>query len=350
MKSNQTKSLYFKILFLSVCSLTLSCSWDRFVLSRVNESTTVKVKAAKELLDKDKITIVLTGTGSPLPSESIQNSTAIFVNGQFLLFDAGDGVAMAMEKLHLPVSEIGAVFITHFHSDHFADLGEVIDRSWLLGRQKPLTVHGPKGISDLVNGFLKSYQLEYHYRTKHHGEAVMPSQWKGAKTNEFSPKSDGSSKIIYEKDGVVVHGFFVNHEPVEPAVGYRVEYKGKSIVISGDTANSEFLKKQSFGADYLISEVMNKSMIAKVEKAYESIENPRLAKIMKDIQLYHIDATELGNLAEAAKVKTLVLTHMIPFVKGYVQTKAIYKDPIQKVFHGELIIAHDGKRIEIPLP
>lgn len=348
MKLNQFNSLQCSILFSLL--FTLSCSWDRFVLSRVNESTTVKVEAAKELLNKDKITIVLTGTGSPLPSESIQNSTAIFVNGQFLLFDSGDGVAMAMEKLHLPVAEINAVFITHFHSDHFADLGEVIDRSWLLGRQKPLTVYGPKGTSDLVNGFLKSYQLEYYYRTKHHGEAVMPSQWKGAKANEFNPKSDGSSKIIYEKDGVVVHGFFVNHEPVEPAVGYRVEYKGKSIVISGDTANSEFLKKQSIGVDYLISEVMNKSMIAKVEKAYEWIDNPRLSKIMEDIQLYHIDATELGNLAETAKVKTLVLTHMIPFVKGYIQTKAIYKDPIQKVYHGDLIIGHDGKRIEIPLP
>lgn len=350
MKSNQTKSLYFNILFLSVCLFTLSCSWDRFVLSRVNESTIVKAKAAKELLDKDKITIVLTGTGSPLPSESIQNSTAIFVNGQFLVFDAGDGVAMAMEKLNLPVSEITSVFITHFHSDHFADLGEVIDRSWLLGRQKPLTIHGPKGISDLVNGFLKSYQSEFYYRTKHHGDAVMPSQWKGAKTNEFAPKSDGSSKIVYEKDGVIVYAFYVNHVPVEPAVGYRLEYKGKSIVISGDTADSEFLKKQSFGTDYLISEVMNKSMIAKIETAYDSINNSRLSKIMKDIQLYHIDAFELGNLAEEAKVKTLVLTHMIPFVSGYVQTKAIYKDPIQKVYHGDLIIGHDGKRIEIPLP
>lgn len=350
MKENNSNSLNFKIVFLFFLFTNLSCSWDQFVLRRVNESTIVKAKAAKELLDKDKITIILTGTGSPLPSESIQNSTAIFVNGQFLVFDAGDGVSMAMEKLNLPVSEISAVFITHFHSDHFADLGEVIDRSWLLGRQKTLTVHGPKGISDLVNGFMKSYQSEYGYRTKHHGETVMPSQWKGAKTNEFSPKSDGSSKIVYEKEGVVVYAFFVNHEPVEPAVGYRIEYKGKSIVISGDTADSEFLKKQSFDADYLISEVMNKSMVAKIETAYESINNERLSKIMKDIQLYHIDAFELGKLAEDAKVKTLVLTHMIPFVSGYVQTKAIYKDPIQKVYHGELIIGHDGKRIEIPLP
>lgn len=330
--------------------LTFSCSWDQFVLNRVNENTNVKSKAAKELLDKDKITIVLTGTGSPLPSESIQNSTAVFVNGQFLVFDCGDGVAMAMEKLHLPVTEINAVFVTHFHSDHFADLGEVIDRSWLLGRKKNLNVYGPKGITELVNGFLKSYHLEYYYRTKHHGEEIMPSQWSGAKPNEFYPKSDGSSKIVYEKDGVVVHAFFVNHVPVEPAVGYRIEYKGKSIVISGDTADSEVLKKQSSGVDFLISEVMNKSMIAKIEKSYETIGNPKFTKIMKDIQLYHIDVSELAKLAEEAKVKTLVLTHMIPFVKGYFQTKSIYKDPVRKEFNGDLIIAEDGKRIEIPLP
>ncbi|PJZ45156.1 MBL fold metallo-hydrolase [Leptospira brenneri] len=348
MKKNPIKLSKLCILF--VLLLCLSCSWDQIVRGRVIESINAKADVARDLLDPNKITIILTGTGSPIPSDRIQNSTAIFVNGQFLVFDCGDGVAFAMEKLHLPVTDINGIFITHFHSDHFADLGEVIDRSWLLGRKQTLNVYGPKGTSELVNGFLKSYGQEYFYRTKHHGEAVVPSQWKGAKPNEFLPNADGSSKIVYEKDGVIVRSFFVNHVPVEPAVGYRIEYKGKSIVISGDTADSEFLKKQSSGADYLISEVMSKSIVAKIGESYQSLGSPRFTKIMKDIQLYHIDAEELGRLAEAAKVNTLVLTHMIPVSRNFIQTKSLYKDPIRKSFQGNLIIGEDGKRIEIPLP
>ncbi|BDA77965.1 ribonuclease Z [Leptospira kobayashii] len=327
----------------------LSCSWDSVVLNRVKSSLKFKEDTAKELLDKDRITVILIGVGTPIPSDNIQNSTAVFVNGQFLVFDSGDGVAMAMEKQHLPVTEINGIFITYFHSDHFADLGEVIDRSWLLGRRNHLTVYGPKGTSELVNGFLKSYKLEYGYRTKHHGENVMPTQWKGAEANEFTLKPDGSSKIVYEKDGVVVRSFNVNHEPVEPAVGYRIEFKGKSIVISGDTADSENLGKHSLGADLLISEAMNKSLVAKIEKAYEFLGIERFRKIMKDIQLYHIDISELGRLAEKAKVKTLVVTHMIPVAKGFFQIKSFYKDPVRQEFHGDLIIGEDGKKIVLPL-
>ncbi|TGN18044.1 MBL fold metallo-hydrolase [Leptospira idonii] len=344
-----SKTALLALIIAASTAFHISCSWDKVVLDRVKSSISLKEAAAKELFDKDKITVILIGTGTPIPSDNIQNSTAVFVNGQFLVFDSGDGVAMAMEKQHLPITDINGIFITHFHSDHFADLGEVIDRSWLLGRRNNLTVYGPKGTSELVSGFLKSYKLEYGYRTKHHGEEAMPSQWKGAIANEFSLKADGSSKVVYEKDGVIVRSFYVNHEPVEPAVGYRIEYKGKSIVISGDTADSENLTKHSIGADLLISEAMNKSLVAKIEKAYELLGIERFRKIMKDIQFYHIDVEELGRLAEKSKVKTLVVTHMIPAAKGFFQVKSFYKDPLRKEFSGNLIIGQDGQKIILPL-
>ena len=94
-----------------------------------------------ELLDPEVITVVTCGTASPIPPRSrAQSCTAVFVNGQFLLFDAGDGAVPSMENLHLPLRDLRAVFLTHYHSDHIADVGEAISRSWILGRRSSLPV------------------------------------------------------------------------------------------------------------------------------------------------------------------------------------------------------------------
>ena len=101
---------------------------------------------AEELLDPSALTVVTCGTGSPIPSDRAQSCTAVFAGGQFLLFDAGNGAQASMEDLGLPLVDISAVFLTHFHSDHVADLGEVISRTWLLGRTDVLTVYGGPGV------------------------------------------------------------------------------------------------------------------------------------------------------------------------------------------------------------
>ncbi len=95
------------------------------------------------------------------------------MNGQFLLFDAGDGAQRSMEKLLFPVGDLTAVFITHFHSDHMADVGEVVSRSWLQGRWTALTVYGGEGISRVVEGFNSIYALDANYRVAHHGAEIF---------------------------------------------------------------------------------------------------------------------------------------------------------------------------------
>ncbi|MGD9029082.1 MAG: hypothetical protein PVG25_04655 [Anaerolineae bacterium] len=123
----------------------------------------------------------------------------------------------ASELSNLPLDELDAVFITRFHNDHYADLGDVMEWSWILGRRLILPVHGPTGITQIVAGFESAYELEASYRTAHHGEELMPPEWVQSRPVEFAPPEDDSALVVYDRDGVVVKAFRVNHEPVEPA-------------------------------------------------------------------------------------------------------------------------------------
>jgi ribonuclease Z len=143
----------------------------------VNDNLDQADEVAAELQRTDRITTVLCGVASPLANEGAQTCTAVFVNGQFLLFDAGDGAMSSMRSANMPLEELDAVFITHFHNDHYADLGDVMEWSWIFGRRSILPVYGPTGITQIVDGFEAAYELEETYRTGHHGEELMPPEW-----------------------------------------------------------------------------------------------------------------------------------------------------------------------------
>jgi ribonuclease Z len=303
----------------------------------------------KALLRSDAITAVLVGTGGPMPSDRAQNSTAIFVNGQFLLFDAGDGAARRMEALNLPVGQLRAVFMTHYHADHFADLGEVIDRSWIMGRRHILPIYGPEGIEQIVAGIRMAYALEYGYRTAHHGPEVMPPEWSEAQAIEFQYAKDGEPARIYESDGVTVTAFAAQHPPIEPCVSYRIEHAGRTVILSGDTIYTDALLERSKGAALLISDVMSMDAVRRIEAASEAAGDGDRAHIMRDIRDYHISTDALGALAQQAHVKRLALTHLSPPVDQKILEHTLFKRPIAEHYSGEIVVGRDGTRIVIPL-
>lgn len=297
----------------------------------------------------DTITIVTCGTGTPFPSDRAQSCTAVLVNGLFLLFDAGDGAVRSIEQHPLPLQDVDAVFVTHFHSDHIADLGEVVSRSWILGRSQTLPVYGGPGISRVVRGFNAIYALDDNYRTTHHGEELLPPQFAGA-IPELIEDSDANARVIYERDGVTVSAFRVNHPPIEPALGFRIDYGGRSIVISGDTTETDSLLEASRNADVLVAEVLSDELTGILECGLKNAGNARTATLVRDVRTYHIGTTELAQLAEDAGVQTLVLTHIVPgFDNGSPQVEVFFTAPMSTIFTGELIAANDGTTLEIGL-
>jgi ribonuclease Z len=305
---------------------------------------------AAELQRTDRITTVLVGTGSPLAQVGPQTCTAVFVNGQFLLFDAGNNALNAMNSLGVPVAELDAVFITHFHNDHYGDLGDVMEWSWILGRRKILPVYGPTGITQIVNGFLSAYELEESYRTAHHGEELMPPEWSPSEPIEFEPPTDDAAIVVYERDGVTVKAFRVNHAPVEPSVGYRIEYAGRVIVLSGDTVRTAAVLEHSRNADLLVAEAMNKGVVGAIEDINRELGYGDRATILFDIQDYHMDVGDVGALAQEANVQHLALNHLAPKPKNRRLANRLFRDPVREFYTGEISVGEDGMRIVVPVP
>lgn len=301
---------------------------------------------AAELLRSDAITVVTCGTGTPIPSDRAQSCTAVFANGLFLLFDAGDGAQRSMERLLLPVDELDAVFLTHFHSDHLADLGEVVSRSWILGRKQNLPVFGGEGLARVVKGFNAIYALDDNYRTAHHGADILPPEIAPATPNTV----DGNGEIVFEQDGVTVSAFTVNHPPIEPAFGYRVDFAGRSVVISGDTTATDSLFEMSRDADVLVAEVLSVDVVEDVECALRRLDQERNATILRDVRTYHIGTDDLADLAEEARVGTLVLTHLVPsFDNDDPRVDAFFTNLVAAGFGGNVVAARDGTRVVVEL-
>lgn len=318
----------------------------RAIINNQNQA----MAAATELQRTDRITTVLCGVGSPLSPTGPQTCTAVFVNGQFLLFDAGDGARNSMQTSNLPLDELDAVFITHYHNDHYADLGDLMEWSWILGRRHILPVHGPTGITQIVAGFQAAYELEASYRTAHHGADMMPPEWAPSKAVEFEAPRGETAVTVYEQDDVIVKAFRVNHHPVDPAVGYRIEYAGKIIVISGDTLRTTSLLTHSQNADLLIAETMNKEIVQYMEQVNEEIGNSFNATILFDIQDYHMDVSDVGALAQEANVQHLALNHLAPKPQTNRQANTFFHDPVAELYTGELSVGEDGMQIVIPVP
>lgn len=316
-----------------------------FILKQQIAAQTKQVEKNQELLtNPDGIILYTVGTASPIPGERVQTGTAVIVNGHFFMFDVGDGVVQKAENMGLPLDKLDGVFITHWHSDHFIDLPSLISRSWLLGRNQDLHLYGPDGLDTInhaINQFLK---IENKHRVDHHGEALMDVSKAQAIAHEFK-NIQGGKEIVYQQDGIKITAFDVNHEPIEPAVGYAIEYQGKKVVISGDTKKNDLVLEMAKGADLLLHEVLLISLLEKMSAEVHERGNARNATILTDIQDYHTSPQEVAEIAKEAGVKKLVLHHFAP-APDFRIVKNLYKKELSG-FKGDIHFANDGDRFVV---
>ncbi len=306
----------------------------------------VNIDAQGEALlrDKESIVVVTVGTASPMPGERVQTGTAVFVNGHFFMFDVGDGIVQKAENMGLPLSRLDGIFITHWHSDHMIDLPSIISRSWLLGRTSELHLYGPDGTDTLNQAIDQFLYLENQHRLDHHGHQIMDISKARAVPHEFVNKQ-GGKEVIYDQDGIKITAFDVDHEPIEPAVGYVIEYNGKKVVISGDTKKNDLVLKMAKDADLLLHEVLLVSLLKQMSIEIEASGNSRNATIVTDIQDYHTSPKEVAELATQANVKELVLHHFAPAPDLRI-IKSLYKKELRG-FDGPIHFANDGDRFVV---
>jgi ribonuclease Z len=303
----------------------------------------------------DGLRVVFCGTSGPLPiADRAKACTAVLAGGKLYLVDAGPESTENLLAWRVPVASVGAVFITHLHSDHIGDLGEFNMQSWVQGRPAPLPVIGPQGVDKLVAGFNLAYEPDHVFRNAHHAHGVvkMPIA-AGLMTAKVVtiPKADGTAPAWKDGD-LTVTAIRVAHDPVTPAFAYRFDYHGRSVVVSGDTRKWPPLAVAAKGADVLVHEAQNNAMTRQMSAGLKMLGNERMSSIMADTVSYHTEPVEAAEIARAAGVKALVLTHLtqagLPFYTPEAFTKGV--DEVAKADGGKLDwrLAKDGMVIDLP--
>lgn len=296
----------------------------------------------------DGLHIGVCGAGGPLPDPSRgAPCTAVIAGKRMFVVDAGEGSGRMLGRMGLG-SANGVVLLTHFHSDHIDGLGNVALQRWAgFNTTTPLPLYGPPGVEQVAAGFNTAYTQDNGYRTAHHGAPVAPPSGAGIQARPFAFPAGGDSVVVLNEDGVKVTAFRVDHGPVEPAVGYRFDYKGRSVVISGDTAPSPVLTVQARGADLLVHEALSPELVGMLRDVSLKVGKPKRAKIFDDILNYHTSPEDAARIATGANVKALLLTHIIPPLP----IKALevpFLGDARSLFKGPLWIARDGDLISLP--
>jgi len=300
-----------------------------------------------KILYDGNLHIFLLGTGGPMNNEvRVSSSIAIIANGEFILIDVGSGSYRNADVMRLPVASLSAIFLTHFHSDHIGDLGEANMLSWANGRDKPLEIYGPKGVAQVLDGFIMAYKFDTGYRIAHHGKDIMVPD-AGTPLSKTIIFQDSSKKeLAFDRNGLRIYAFEVDHSPVAPAIGYRIEYKGNIIAITGDTVKTNNLVKNCQNADILFSEAISYEMLNTLITSANRMNQPRFAKILKDIQDYHMNPITAARLAKEAKVKKLVFVHITPPItnKG---VETLYLKGVNEIYEGEVVLGEDCMKFRL---
>ena len=302
------------------------------------------------LFDNEALRVLLCGSSSPLPHPTrAATCVAVFAGGRFWIVDTGPGSWNNLALWRIPGQRIGAVLYTHFHSDHISELGEFNMQTWVAGRSGPLRVFGPPGVGRVVAGFAEAYALDTGYRIAHHGADFLPEDVSRMQARPIAiPPGPAQSVRVLEEDGVTITMFAVDHAPIAPAVGYRFDFGGRSVVVSGDTVADPGVLEAARGADLLVHEALASHMIAVIGETAASVGRSRIAKITGDIPDYHTTPVEAAQLANEAGVGLLLFYHLVPPPPNRV-AESVFLRGVEEVRPEDSVLGDDGTLVELPV-
>lgn len=282
--------------------------------------------------------VFMCGTSSPLPAPNrAQACVGVMADDRLYIVDAGAGSPGVASLGGLPLENLRALLLTHFHSDHIAAAGDFNLLSWVSGRSRPLEVVGPEGVERVVSGLNELYALDRSYRVAHHGAGFMPPELHELAARTIQPG------VVLDDGGLEITAFTVDHSPVTPAVGYRFDYGGRSVVITGDTIVTEGLVEAARDADLLLSDAISLPIVRALEKGAHAAGRERQAKILRDIQDYHASTSSLADAAQRAGVRKLALYHLVPAPRNALMEKIFMRD-----MEDGTVLTEDGMIFDLP--
>jgi len=271
---------------------------------------------------------VLLGTaGGPTPKgKSSAPAQAIVVGDRIYLVDAGDGVARQLALAKLPFRQLRAVFITHHHSDHNAGYGPLFLLGWTAGLSTPVDAYAPPPVIEMTRKLLEAYRYDIELRIADEGRPPLAPL--------IRPHEITEAGEIFKDDRVRVTAALNDHPPIRHSFAYRFDTADRSIAISGDTRYSEAVVKLARGADVLVHEVVSREY-------WERPGAPQPPGVVRHILASHTDAPDVGRVAAAAGVGTLVLSHYVPTEGPGTPADEEWIAGVRRHFKGKIVIGRD---------
>ena len=254
---------------------------------------------ARQAASKTRLILLGTGGGPRPRANRTASSQVIVVNGAAYVVDCGDGVARQLAAARIPLPTIRHIFITHQHSDHNLDYGNLILLAWAVGLETRLDTWGPPPLEKMTRLFLELNEYDINIRIK--DESYPPL------APLVHPHEVTGAGVVFNEGPVKVSATLVPHPIVEPALAYRFDTPDRSIVISGDTAPSDNLIQLAKGADVLVHEAMH---LAGVDRLVAGV--PNHPGLRQHLLASHTAVEDVGRVAQEAGVRLLVLSHLVP--------------------------------------
>lgn len=273
--------------------------------------------------------LILLGTGGGPRPRKTRYATAqvIIANGVPYVVDCGDGVATQLVRAGVALAGLRQVFITHHHSDHNADYGNLLLLAWVSGLKTRVDAWGPPPLEKITRLFFEMSEPDITARLQDEGRIALEPL---IHVHELSQSGN-----VLDDGNVKVTCAVVDHPPVRPSFAYRFDAADRSIVISGDTRRCDALVQLARGADVLVHEALYPGA---VDRLVVPVANA--ATLRKSIVAHHTAVEDAGRVAEAAGVKTLVLSHLVPSEDPLV-TDEMWLEAAHRTFHGQVIVGHD---------
>jgi ribonuclease BN (tRNA processing enzyme) len=273
--------------------------------------------------------LILLGTGGgPRPRTARSAPAQVIVcNNVAYVVDCGDGVARQLAFAGVPFTTLRHIFVTHHHSDHNADYGNLIWLAWTAGLSARVDAWGPPPLDKMTRLFFEMNAYDIDTRMANEGRVPLVPL---VHVHELRDGGD-----VMSDDNMKVTATLVDHPPVVPAFAYRFDARDRSIVISGDTARSDNLVKLARGADVLVHSAMYPPAIDRLVARV-----PNAPALKASILAHQTSAEDAGRVAQAAGVRTLVLSHLVPADDPEV-TDRMWIEAAQSHFGGRVILGKD---------
>lgn len=298
----------------------------------------------------DGLHVYICGSGSPMSDPTRAGPClGVLAGDRAYVFDAGSGGSRNLGAMGFPWDRLETVYLTHLHSDHIDGLGELLLQSWIAGNRKaPTPIVGPVGTTEMVGGFNIAYRIDSTYRLAHHGmEVADPAGFGGVPTEVTLPAGPDGSSIVFEDGDLRITALRVDHSPIEPAFGYRIDYKDRSVSISGDTVFHPAFNAASKDVDLIFHEALNKDMVRAIGEKFGERGVTNGEKIFFDIIDYHTSPEEAAKAAQEANAGHLVLYHLVPPLPVKL-VETVFIGDARSHFDGPITIGQDGMIFSLP--